>query len=80
MEFEKLENGDVAMTLEILARVRRGGVRKTVPGTRHPLYPLLVRKTYNGEGRGQNRELAREKNKGKEKKLSKICPNLYETE
>lgn len=59
--FEKMENGDVAMTSEILARVKGEEEGK---GTPVPLYPLLLGKTYNGEGRGQNRDYARVKNKG----------------
>ena len=56
-----MENGDVALTLEILARVKGEEEGK---GTPVPLYPLLLGKTYNGEGRGQNRDYARVKNKG----------------
>lgn len=46
--FEKMENGDVALTLEILARVKRGGGKEN--GTRHPYTPFWLGKHTTGKG------------------------------
>ena len=57
--FEKMENGDVALTLEILARVKRGGVRKTAPGT--PIPPSGWENIQRGRERTKPRLRARKK-------------------